>query len=54
MNPPPFLPEINTVAGNSLLGEPTTADAIVDRVIKRAHRIALKGSTKGRNETITT
>jgi len=39
---------------HQLLGEPTLADAIVDRIINRAHKIALKGPTKRRDETITT
>jgi len=39
---------------HQLLGEPTLADAIVDRIINRAHKIALKGPTKRKDETITT
>jgi DNA replication protein DnaC len=39
---------------HQLLGEPTLADAIVDRIINRAHKIALKGPTKRKDATITT
>ena len=39
---------------HQLLGESTLADAIVDRIINRAHKIGLKGPTKRKDETITT
>jgi DNA replication protein DnaC len=39
---------------HQLLGEPTLADAIVDRIINRAHKIALKGPTKRKDDTTTT
>jgi DNA replication protein DnaC len=39
---------------HQLLGEPTLADAIVDRIINRAHKIALKGPSKRKDETATT
>jgi hypothetical protein len=32
----------------------TDADAVVDRIINRAHKIALRGPTKRKDETITT
>jgi DNA replication protein DnaC len=36
---------------HQLLGEPTVADAIVDRVLHRAHKIVLKGPSKRKEET---
>ena len=39
---------------HQLLGEPTLADAIVDRIINRAHKIALKGPSKRKDATTTT
>jgi DNA replication protein DnaC len=39
---------------HQLLGEPTLADAIVDRIISRAHKIALTGLTKRKEAPITT
>jgi len=38
---------------HQLLGEPTMADAIVDRILNRAHRIVLKGPSKRKDQTIT-
>jgi DNA replication protein DnaC len=39
---------------HQLLGEPTLADAIVDRILNRAHKIVLKGPSKRKDQTITT
>ena len=39
---------------HQLLGEPTVADAIVDRILHRAHKIALKGPSKRKDDTTTT
>jgi DNA replication protein DnaC len=39
---------------HQLLGEPTLADAIVDRILNCAHKIPLKGPSKRKDETITT
>jgi len=36
---------------HQLLGDPTVADAIVDRVLHRAHKIVLKGPSKRKEET---
>lgn len=36
------------------LGDPTIADAVLDRVVHNAHRIALKGPTKRKPEEATT
>jgi len=38
---------------HQLLGEPTVADAIVDRILHRAHKIALKGPSKRKDDTTT-
>jgi DNA replication protein DnaC len=38
---------------HQLLGEPTIADAIVDRILNRAHKIMLKGPSKGKEEVTT-
>ena len=39
---------------HQLLGEPTLADAIVDRILNRAHKIVLKGPSKRKDLTTTT
>jgi DNA replication protein DnaC len=36
---------------HQLLGDPTVADAIVDRVLHRSHKIVLKGPSKRKEET---
>lgn len=46
--------QVDPTHWHELLGEPTLADAIVDRIINRAHKIALKGPTKRKDATITT
>ena len=38
---------------HQLLGEPTVADAIVDRIIQLAHKIVLKGPSKRKDDTTT-
>jgi DNA replication protein DnaC len=35
------------------LGDPTVADAILDRLLERAHRIELVGESRRRTKTIT-
>jgi DNA replication protein DnaC len=39
---------------HQLLGEPTMADAIVDRILNRAHKIMLKGPSKRKDPPTTT
>jgi DNA replication protein DnaC len=36
---------------HQMIGEPTIADAILDRIIHNAHRIALKGDSMRRKNT---
>jgi len=41
---------------HDMIGEPTIADAILDRIVHNAHRIELKGDSmrkKDRNATLT-
>jgi DNA replication protein DnaC len=37
--------QIPSTAGNDLIGEPTLADAILDRIIHNAHRLQLSGDS---------
>ena len=37
----------------STLGDPTVADAILDRLLERAHRIELVGESRRRTKTTT-
>lgn len=39
---------------HQLLGEPTVADAILDRILNKAYKIALKGPSKRKEETSST
>jgi DNA replication protein DnaC len=34
------------------IGEPTLADAILDRLVHRAHRIALKGPSRRKEQAV--
>ena len=36
--------------GHDHLGDPTIADAVLDRVVHNAHRITLKGPTRRKND----
>ena len=41
--------QLPTAKWHDHLGDPTVADAILDRILHRAHRIALKGPSRRKN-----
>ena len=40
-----------STAGSNIIGEPTIADAILDRIVHNAHRLKLKGDSLRRKLT---
>ena len=46
--------QLPVARSQKLIGDPTSGDAILDRVIHRAHRIELKGESLRKRSAITT